>query len=230
MQDNSVLLTIDGARAWLKERDEAQVEIERLKGVVDEMNRRLAVVDLLLTPEARAALYGSRSERPAEQKYEAPQYIRDYLLKAGGVVSLRDLIADAAQRPEFGARVLRNPNAIYNPVSRLVARGDVIRVGKGLIAREVYDARVAAGEDVMGDHQEAEPGPVIVNRILSRAHPATLSSQEMTAAMKAEPGLRERIERNPQYGYTLLGRMVKRGEIGRNEFGYFQIANGDAED
>lgn len=213
--ETDVLLTIGDVRRWIEER-------KKIEARLDELNRLIAAIELILPPEVLAGV--ARDEKSGEpSKIDLPSWIRSFLIAANEIVAYRDLMI-AAERSEFGDRVRRNANSVYNTVSRMVDRGEIKRQGKALIATDVYDRLMTKGVDPFAGYEEEEAAPDIVKKIIAgRSVGNEMSTSDMTQAIRAHHTLGQKIQRNPQYGYTVLARMVKRGQLGRNDAGYYEV-------
>lgn len=217
--ESDVLLTTGDVRKWKAERDDIVEQIVALQKRLEDIDRRMSILDTILSPSARVALFGVSHKEEPKPKRDLHVWMREYLQSVGAAVTLRDL-AEELKNSEFAGRVSRNPNSIYNAVSRMAERGEIKRSGKAVVSSEVFERLVAAGQDPFAGHEEEEAAPDIIRKIL-RDSPKPLTTAEIMQVIRSDPTLGPKLARNPQYGYTVLGRMVKRGEIGRDERGYF---------
>lgn len=221
-EKSDVILTVDDVRQWRHERDSVSDEITKLTERRDDLNRRLAIVTSFMTPSAHAAVFGESAE-PAPQDMTA--WLRDIVLKADGPLSYRNLIQLARGTP-FEERLNRNTNTLYNAVARMAERGEVERVGNGVISTSAAQRMRAAGKEILTKTKAPSNGAAVVYRVL-KEHPGGLRTADVLRAMRTDPNLEATLNRNPQYGYTVLSRLTKRGLLTRANGRYALVADSD---
>jgi hypothetical protein len=224
--ESGVLLTTADVLKWKADRDDLVQQIAALQEKLGVIDRRLSILDAILSPSARAALLGEAYSDPPKPKNDLHVWLRERLRSAGTPLTLREIIEEL-KNSEFAERISRNPNSVYNAVSRMADRGEIKRAGKAIVSSEVFDRLIAAGQDPFVGQEEPETAPDIIQKIL-RDSPTPMTTAEIMQIIRSDSTLGPKLARNPQYGYTVLGRMLKRGQIGRDGNAYFALGGDES--
>lgn len=208
------LLTVEDVRRWREERDALRTHIAELQEKLESTEGKLQFVERLLGPARLAQLFPELTEEADPQS--ASDWVRLTTRNAGKPLSPRDLIKAALDSP-LKDRVRRNTNTIYNAISRLVDRGELLRLGTLVIDPDVEVHLRAIGQNplsLLPLSEKLKGAPAVVHELLLR-HPQGVVARELMDEMRAHAHLKEKLTRNPQYGYTVLSRMVQRGQLAR---------------
>ncbi len=203
--ENGFTISQAQVQQWADEVKAIDADIARLQEKRDVINRRLEAVALLFD-EARPLT-------------SAPKTLREFVLEAlasaqSGVLpgELFDLATDS----DIRERMERNRNAIYTVIARLAERGEIVRHGKLLYSPSLYN-RVSSGKIHDPRFESGGEEISVPDLILTLIKDAGMS---MTAGsiidkLRANEAVAEKLQRNPQYVYTVLGRMVNRKQLER---------------
>jgi hypothetical protein len=210
-------VTIDDIRQWMQDRARLDEEIAEKQVARDKISARLDAVASLVDKETHDALFdiaaGASTARTDENSFSGLMK-RTVEAAHEGITTkeLRESVTD----PAFLAKMNRSPNIFYSAINRLERREEIVRRGKLLISPANLRLIIAKyGEDWQG-FAEDEFGPAeIVLQFAEKCGGAALPLQ-FIAEMKRHPGLAEKINRNPQYGYNILSRLVRQEKLVRD--------------
>jgi len=217
------LISLAAVREWKVERENVAAQVDRLSSRLSELDTKLAAVQTLL-PDLdidKIAAPELNKSRSLENPKTIPDLLESILLRAEGAHTLKSLWA-AAMQTDFAERLSASQNGFYNATSRLTARGTIVREGDMVYARDVY-ARIKAGEIEDHPHFDADDAPKsafpdFINSVL--AGKGFLKTKELIAQLRKIPNAEARLNQNPQYIYTILGRMTKRGQVIKKDGSY----------
>ena len=220
-RESKPLLTVGDVIAWKEERERVHAQISELQQTLDDLDKRLAFVDLFLTPSQKLDLMASTAAEDAIPDQNLTAFIKHTLKEAGRGMNLKE-IGEVVKNSVFADRYSRNANSLYNSVSRLTDREEIVRVGNFRFDKEIYDFMKQQGIDPMANIESIpkKNTPQIIAMIV-RSHPEGISTANILRELRTFPDMLEKLDRNPQYGYTVLSRMTKRGQITRVEDLYF---------
>jgi hypothetical protein len=218
------LPTIEDVRQWKVEREKIALEVEGLSARLSDLDAKLNAIKVIvpsLDLDKIAAPLIARS-RAIENPQSIPDLLLSILLKSDGAHNLKSLYRSAIDS-DIGDRVERSQNGFYNSISKLTKRGLVVRKDDRIYATEVY-AKILAGEkdDVLQyEEQSSQPKSQFTNLIINTLRGKKfLATKELVSLLKRHEEVEARLNRNPQYIYTILGRMSKRGDIVRKGNAY----------
>ncbi len=131
---------------------------------------------------------------------------------------MRHILEQSKETP-LAQRASANPNGLYNAITRLIARGDIIRDNDLLYLPLLWHA-IKAGQTE--DVREAGTGvPGLRNSVLElMADGKWRAARDVFSELPDSAG--KQAKKNPQYGYTVLSRLAKGGELERRN-GMYRI-------
>lgn len=190
---------------WATEIKAIDAEIARLQEKREALDRRLEAVALLFD-QARPLTGAPKTLR---------EFVLDVLASAQSGILPGELF-DLATDSDIRERMERNRNAIYTVIGRLAERGEIVRHGKLLYSPSLYN-RVSAGKVHDPRFESGGEEISVPDLILGVLNDAGMS---MTAGaiidkLRMDEAVAEKLQRNPQYVYTVLGRMVSRKQLER---------------
>lgn len=213
------VLTASHVDAKLSRAKEIDAELERLQTEKDEITRWVSAVEILTGRKLIGAELGSDDD-----ELSFPQFVKQSLKVAGGMLTLNQLKEAVLESP-LRDRYERNSNSLYNTVSRLTHKGELRREGDLIFLPEHYEELEQSGaleNTISGSAASKESIVDIIEDFLRGPEEAEIA--DIRARIEEIPAFKERLERNPQYIYTVLSRMAKRGRLVRSDSGY-RLAN-----
>jgi hypothetical protein len=232
MAMNRSPLVLDPAqlRAWAETAARNKAEITRLTDEMADAEAYLSAARLLWSNEAVDAAIRDAASTVNEEELTYPAFIMRALQDANVGLTMQELYEFAAENPIW-RRLEKNRNALYTAVARLESKGEVIRHGRLYYASDVYEA-VQRGGVFDPRYSTATDEPVVmpmaIRRLLIELGRAATPA-EIIEFLKDIPAFRERIERNPQYVYTVLSRMHARDDVLKDAAGQYFVTRAERE-
>ncbi|WP_380785208.1 hypothetical protein [Sphingomonas sp. R86521] len=217
------LLTISKVREWKVERDIVAAKVAVLSETLTELDGKLQAVSEMfpdLDVEKIAAPVTAKA-LALENPKTWPDLVLSILSKATGPQTMHSLKASIAET-EFAERLARNANGFYNAVSRLTSRGEIERVGDTFYSLD-FRERVEAGGigisalEMAQDTRKPTTPELVLETLTGQGY---LTPKQIVDRLKGNEDFDEKIARNPQYLYTVLGRMVARNGVVKNNGKY----------
>lgn len=205
----ALTLSPEQVQSWADEIARLNDAISGMEQKRDALQQRLDAVNLIFGNVVASS-----------EKMTLRGYIIDHLQSAEAGITLGELL-EVMERSPFREQVMRNRNTLYTAVTRLTERGEIVRHGKLLYSKDLFQA-IADGtaRDPRFDRAGEEiTVPDLILKILSDAGKA-LSPAEILDVVRVDERFSEKMLRNPQYGYTVLGRMVSRKQIEKRDKKY----------
>lgn len=135
-------------------------------------------------------------------------------------------ILNVGRKTSMAERVEKSPGGLYNAVARMVGKKLIVREDDLLYLPETW-AAIQSGEKE-DDGGEVSTGASTIGdevvELLRDGKPRV--PKDIFDALPDEE-MREKLSNNPNYGYTVLGRLLKRGLLKRAD-GFYSIAKKEA--
>lgn len=212
----SFSLTREDILARKMKREQIAEELEKLQRQLEAEDKWFEAIKLIVPHD----LLSSIEEAVAGAK-EGPEKVSIW----------RQAVADALAAADFGMlpkdvalfikehgsaeakeRIVRNPNGVYNALYRMHKDGQIVRHGDKFYRIDLYEDLLASGEldDDADDRGSSGVNAFILSlvgewdRVLPR---------DVIAKLREHEEYSKRVERNPQYGYSALARLVRQGRL-----------------
>ncbi len=209
-------IPIGSVRAWKSRVAEAREEIEQLEREIAEMEAKLAAIAQLF-PSIDLDHIASQPDIDTW-----PGMVLWLIKDEDRGREPRELLDKARQMPEFADRLgTSNPTGFYNAISRLAERGEIMRRGTLIYSRDLWDAIDAGEVEDRAHNAMQKAGPQMREYILQKMRGrGFLAPKVISDLICDEKEIADRLARNPQYLYTLLGRMVGKKELVKRDSTY----------
>lgn len=217
-------IPIGSVRSWKMRVVQARAEIEELEREIADTEAKLAAISHLF-PDIDLEHIASQPDAdtwPGMVLYLAEDEDRGR--------EPRELLDKAREMPEFADKTsVANPTGFYNAISRLAERGDIKRRGTLVYSKKLWKA-IEAGEveDVAWKAAERAAPPIreyILEKMRGRGF---IAPKVIGVLISDEQEIADRLARNPQYLYTLLGRMVRKKELVKRDSTYALSSEAEA--
>ena len=209
-------------QAWRDECVVIEARIAQLSAKIQELKQKIAAAEFLLPAMAPGAQTAG-----ADSIKNWTDLVLFALEKADGGRTQRYML-EFGQNTPMADRIKRSPNGLYNAVSRLLGRREIVRHGDLFYLPQAWEA-IQAGDIVDNPEpfpQSAKTTKEAIFDLLADGTPR--SPKEIFDAITNED-VAARLRRNPQYGYTLLGRMYALKQLEKRD-GLYTIPDGDSGD
>lgn len=194
-------------RSWVEEHARLSADIAALEEKRDALQKRIEAVKMLFGSGAAPDI----GDEGGGQTVIG--FVSSFLADKKAGVTLAE-VGEAIEGSALAEKYYRNRNALYTAVSRLTERNEIIRHGKLLYTPTTF-ARVANGELPDPRYESGGEEITVPDLILAALRSAgkALSPGAILDEVRKNDAAAEKMQRNPQYGYTVLGRMNRRGQI-----------------
>lgn len=188
----------------------------------------------LFTSEHPSADGAQMTPCPPDDKKEgvAPKVgwateIMQVLNSAGRGLTHQAIIKEMMKSP-FGDRLAESTKRYYTTVQRLIKRSEVEQRGKLYYSSYVLDQMIKRGEPIPeGADQPFDENdntsPALIYRLISNSSNGLTGSQ-LVDELSMMPEATESILRHPQFVYNVLGSMVKKGLLVKEDRRYLAVA------
>ena len=212
----SFSLTREDILARRVKRAEIMGEIETLQKQLAEEDRWLEAVKLIVPASLLAGI--EEAIEGAQEGSERSSIWREAAIEALLSANRGMLPKELAQFiKEHGSndakdRIVRNPNGLYNALSRMVRDDQVIKLGDKFYLPGLYHALERSGEleDDADDRSMLGVGAFILS-LFSESD--RFLPRDIISKMREHEEYAERIEGNPQYGYSAIARLVRQRRL-----------------
>lgn len=206
-----VLLTRDDVLRLRDEREVATRELAAATYRMERLDAKLNALRLILPDGVVNELFGRVGPRPETRSHTeggrtrkwAPAVFR-MLEEAGHGLTTAD-IRKRLEGTELAEQVGPYGNALYNALSKMVAKRELIKDGEHYCLPRQGKPEGAANNQRGADYQAA---------ILAALVREPLGSGDIITALRSSP-VADRIGKSASYVYTVLSRMAAAGEINK---------------
>lgn len=212
----SFSLTREDILARRSKRAQIASEIEVLQRQLAEEDRWFEAVRLIVPPSLLSGL-----EETIEGAQEGPervsvwrQAINQALDSATSGMLPKDigLFIKEQGTSEAKERIIRNPNGLYNTLARMHHERQVIKYADRFYRPSLYDELAHKGE--LDDDADGRGVSGVSAYILSLFGDwDQYLPRDIISKLREHPEYSERIENNPQYGYSAIARLVRQGRL-----------------
>lgn len=213
------LLTTEQVERWRAEYAETEGKIKALHESLERQAKRLAAVATLIGEKAESEelfkkAYDSLPE--PEPTITWREAILGVLVEAGKGLEPHE-ITRALKKTDFKDRVTGNPNGLYNTITRMAAKGDLLRKGKLVYASDVLDRMIKNGADISTVGKtayEVQPDSTasLIVKVLNE-NPQGLRGARILEKLKQEENAPKSVFNHSSFLYTILGKLVARNVI-----------------
>jgi hypothetical protein len=219
------LLTAEQVSEWVRERAEVAQQHEALGARLEDLDRKLEAVRLLL-PAAAAALLLEPNKPREHPNSGITDYIVQVLQSEPRGYSPAEVRAILKDHPEVGERVRRSINIVSNALIRLLAREEIAKHGAKYYWPETYE-RIQHGEiEEVGDPRATDSFNALMHKAM-RAYGRPFSAKMAMQVGKQDPEIAARLTEQPSRIYSWLSRELGRNNLNRVGMLYSYPANGN---
>ena len=198
-------------------RDQISDEIAKLQSELEAETKWLEAISLILPPPFAASLGLGQSNNEGAERGSNSVWRRaaEAVLNDAPRGLLPKEIAQIIREEgeaEAKERIARNPNGLYNILSKMLEDGQVIKHRDKFYSSQLYDALSKSGEI---EEDADETGMTGVNAAiygLINLH-GPLPPKTIMEALRNHEEFKQRVGKNPQYGYSAIARLVRQGHI-----------------
>lgn len=212
----SFSLTREEILARRTKRAEIAGELEKLQHQLAEEDRWYEAVKLIVPPHLLLGV-----EEAINGAQEGPEKVsiwRQAVSEALGAATHgmlpREIAASIKEQGSYEAkeRIVRNPNGLYNALSRMLSDGQVFKHGDKFYRLGLYQELIHKGElDEDADERSTLGVGAFILSFIGEWD--SLLPREIIAKLRESDEYAERIEQNPQYGYSAIARLVRQGRL-----------------
>ncbi|MDB5584372.1 MAG: hypothetical protein JWR80_9548 [Bradyrhizobium sp.] len=206
-------LVIGEAAQLVAQRIALDEQLNAIVTRISELDQYLDSVASRLPAEIAAQLSQARAMFPTIGGISVSRAIYHLLRTADGGRSLSWLRGRLMEQAEQRPKILTSPSALYDPLSRLCHRGDVIKHDGFYYLAETF-RRIACGElnDVL---VERRPSPPFAYRMLAvfDAMGGCGDAGEIVAAARADESVSREIDERSNKVYRWLGHQIANGKL-----------------
>jgi hypothetical protein len=236
MVTRSAIVTIEDVQAWVVERAKVAAVYEESGKRLAELDAKLDALSHFLPEGTLEALLKPKFAPNPRPRVEWPftDLVLDALASWTGGMTPSNIRAKLSEDPIVAERVTRSINGVSNALSRLLAKGEVIKVGNRYYHPDVH-ALIQGGE--VAEEQvanEAKPSFNSWMHDVTRRLGKAFTASDAISAAKAERYGSETLETQPSRVYSWLSRelyrkkLVKDGDYYRHPDDENGAPNGDA--
>lgn len=212
----SFSLTREDILARKMKREQIAEEIEKLQRLLEAEDRWFEAIRLIVPHDLLAGIRDVVAEE--KEGTEKASVWRDAVMSALAGASSGMLPRDVALfikeqgTADAKDKIARNPNGIYNALNRLLGDGQIVRHGDKFYRSDLYEELSANGEleDDADEHGLTGVNAFILSLI---GEWDKVPPREVISKLREHPEYSKRVERNPQYGYSALARLVRQGRL-----------------
>ncbi|MCJ2078057.1 hypothetical protein MKK68_20820 [Methylobacterium sp. E-016] len=212
----SFSLTREDILARRLKREEIVAEVEALQQKLADEDRWYEAVRLIAP---RSLIQGI--EEAIEGAREGPERAsiwRDVISDAFKAVTAglqpRDIVQYIREAGPVEAkdRLIRNPNGIYNALSRMVQDNRLVKHGDKFYLPEVFKHLSEKGE--IDEDAEGHPTSGVTAVILSYFDDSSrMLPRDVMSRLRQHEEYAARLDRNPQYGYSAINRLIRQQRL-----------------
>lgn len=219
----SISLSAADVQAWRDECVQIEGRIEQLSEKLQGLKQKIAAAEILLPQTANGV-----PDTGTESIKNWIDLVLFALGKADGGRTQRYILEFGKNTP-LADRIKRTPNGLYNAVSRLVGRGQVVRHGDLFYLPQLW-AAIEAGDAADNPESSLSTTKTMAEAIFDVLSDGKPREPKAIFASIQDEGVAEKLRRNPQYGYTVLGRLSATGQIEKSDGHYSLVTGGDEEE
>lgn len=142
-------------------------------------------------------------------------------------LSHKEVLAILKATP-LGDSVSVGEKGFYNAVSRLEARGQLIKSGGLLYAKKLVEEMEARGEhlpDVTMETRRRAGGTATMIIEVLKLHPSGLDGNELRKQVAAMPGVPSSLSKHTHYIYNVLAPLIGQGVVAKGNDGLYRLGN-----
>lgn len=228
----SFSLTREDILARKMRREQIAEEIEKLQRQLEAEDKWFEAVKLIVPHDLLSGI-----EDAIEGAKEGPekvsvwrQAVMDALTAAKSGMLPRDIALFIKEHGSLEAkeRIIRNPNGLYNILSRLHNEAHIVKHGDKFYRHSLFEELSAADaiDEDAGFTGLKGSNLFIYNAIKDNGE---LPPKTIIEMLRGSAEFGERQQGNPQYGYSAIQRLVRQGAIEKNALGCYQIVSKENE-
>lgn len=205
------LLTKEQVEAWVVERADVARQHSILGARLDELDRKLAAVELLLPSAMSASLLRPETVRPRSEASFTELTLEVLASGPRGFLphEVRTVLIDD---PEVSERARKSANGVTNALSRLLSIDKVIKRGGRYYLPETLE-RIESGELMEETPSEDSTSFNQLMHNVMRAHGRPFTAREAMSVGVGNPEVAEKLEGQRSRIYSWLSREVYRGKL-----------------
>lgn len=228
----SFSLTREDILARKAKRDQIADQIQALQQKLAAEDRWLEAVRLIVPADFLSGIIeaSDREADGAERSSVWRQAVMEALESATSGLLPKDIALFIKENgsPEAKEKIVRNPNGLYNALSRLHNDAHIVKHGDRFYRHSLYEE--LAGADTI-DEDAGFVGMKGSNRFIYNAirENGELPPKTIIEMLRGSAEFGERQQGNPQYGYSAIQRLVRQGVIEKNALGCYQLVSKENE-
>jgi hypothetical protein len=227
----SFSLTREDILARKAKRDRIADELERLQQQLESEDKWFEAISLILPPAFLATLPGvSSASEPTDTRSVWRRAVESVVAAATRGLLPREVAQGIREGGDAEAkeRLTRNPNGVYSAIERLIEDGSAIRYRDKIYSKSVFEILKANGE--LDDDAE-EGGLVGANLYIVNGLKTfgPMIPKQIIDLMKEDETFAAKIAGNPQYGYSTIARLVRKGHIQKDADGRYRLSSKENE-
>ena len=237
------LVSTEDVSSWKRRIDQIDREIasltEERAGIANKLNVLSVLlgcsVDDLIKPDQKQPDLLEESldivaEHTEEERLTWSEIVMDTLLRAKRGLTPAE-IAEEIGASDNSDRIEANPNGHYNALNKLGLRGEVRKVGSLYYREDLYEELKSKGQAIPDRSENEDEVEVRQDSTsfylieLLRKFPKGLRGSEIVDKIKDVEGVTYSAVAHPNFVYTVLGRLVKKGLISKGGAKYFPVTS-----
>ena len=234
------LISTAELQRWRVERDRLESVIAKLHGQKEAIDRLIAAAEKLVDTTEAGALHhpiaAAKTEFPKPKlgvRSSGGRKKPRLLSWTGTILSILDRYDRGASydqlKEEIGktrlaGRLAQSDKGFYGGVAKVADRNELVKHKGWLFSRGNFDRLQRAIRDGREDDVEELVTPARgspmgneVLRVVRSAHPRGVPTSEVIERLREHPDFGASVRKNATAGYNVLARMVKRGELLKDE-------------
>ena len=215
----SVLVTLDDVRGWKRQRESMTMQIA-------DLDRKLKAIAIFLSEDDRIEIFGtpdipgmpkSRDEQAAVSRFALEMLEQE----KRGLSAIE--VAQLARHSELAAYVEENPSVVEDCLLRHARHGKVKKNGHVFY----HPLHVEEKPKQSRNYGEAEHFRGLLLAEIEKCGVVGITPSDAIALLKGDPAGQIKLTGNPQYPYSLLGRMVDKEQIVKRDGRFYPAASSE---